>query len=131
MFTGLVIKRIRYAFELLKGIVKGDLTRDIVGADNDETGQMMSLLGETQRSISALIATVDGKALSIREVGAELSAMMSQSAASARQISVNTHDMKDKTLTQATEVNQTNAVMGQIVQNIQSINQRIAVQLNR
>ncbi|MDR1029588.1 MAG: methyl-accepting chemotaxis protein [Treponema sp.] len=132
MFTGLVVKPMRNAFELLKAIAKGDLTQEIARAEsisNDEIGQMMSLLKETQRSISSLIAAVDNKALSLNEVGVELSAMMSQSASSVRQISVNTQHMKDKTLTQAAGVNQTNAVMQQIVQNIQAINQRIEVQL--
>jgi methyl-accepting chemotaxis protein/purine-cytosine permease-like protein len=130
MFTGLVVKPIRHAFGLLKGIAQGDLTENITSTSNDEIGQMMCLLKETQQGISSLIAAVDAKALSLNEVGTELSTMMSQSAAAVHQITTNTQGMRGKTLTQATGVNQTNAVMGQIILNIQSINQHIEEQLN-
>jgi methyl-accepting chemotaxis protein/purine-cytosine permease-like protein len=130
MFTGLVVKPIHHAFGLLKGIAQGDLTQHITSTSNDEIGQMMYLLKKTQQGISFLIAAVDAKALSLSEVGTELSAMMSQSAAAVHQITTNTEGMKGKTFIQAAGVNRTNAVMRQIVLNIQSINQHIEEQLN-
>jgi purine-cytosine permease-like protein/methyl-accepting chemotaxis protein len=129
MFTGLVAKPIRHAFGLLKGIAQGDLTQEITSTSNDEIGQMMYLLKETQRGIGTLIAAVDGKAVSLTMVGDELSAMMSQSAAAIHQISTNTQGMNRKALTQAAGVNQTNAIMEQIVMNITTINQHIEDQL--
>ncbi|MDR2393211.1 MAG: methyl-accepting chemotaxis protein [Treponema sp.] len=130
MFTGLVVKPIRHAFSLFKGIANGDLTQEIAITSNDEIGQMMSLLKETQQGISTLIAAVDEKAFSLSEVGVELSAMMTQAAAAVHQITANTQGMNNKTLIQAAGVNQTNAIMGQIVTHINSINQHIEEQLH-
>lgn len=130
MFTSLVVKPIRHAFDLLKGIAKGDFSQQISSSSNDEIGEMMHLLNETQHGISSLIAAVDAKAKSLDNVGIELSTMMSQSAAAVYQISTNTQGMNQKALTQAAGVSQTNAIMGQIVQNINTINQHIEDQLN-
>jgi methyl-accepting chemotaxis protein/purine-cytosine permease-like protein len=130
MFTGLVVKPIRNAFVLLKNIAKGDLTQEISSSSNDEIGEMMHLLKETQHGISSLIAAVDTKAISLDTVGQELSVMMNKSAESVGQISTNIQNMNQKALTQAAGVNQTNIVMKQIVQNIDAINQHIADQLN-
>ncbi|MDR1030215.1 MAG: cytosine permease [Treponema sp.] len=130
MFTGLVVKPIRNAFDLLKGIAQGDLTQEISSASNDEIGQMMRLLKETQQGIRFLIAAVDTKAASLTTVGDELSVMMNQSAAAVHEISTNTQGMNRKALTQAAGVNQTNAIMERIVLNITSINQHIEDQLH-
>ncbi|MDR1325261.1 MAG: cytosine permease, partial [Treponema sp.] len=129
MFTGLVVKPIRGAFDLLKGLAKGDLTQEISSASNDEIGQMMRLLKETQQGIHFLIAAVDAKVASLTTVGDELSTMMNQSAAAVHQISTNTQGMNRKALTQAAGVSQTNAIMERIVLNITGINQRIEDQL--
>ncbi|MDR2418050.1 MAG: methyl-accepting chemotaxis protein [Treponema sp.] len=130
MFTGLVVKPMRSAFELLKNIAQGDLTQEISSSSNDEIGQMMRLLKETQQGISSLIASVNSKAQSLDTVGNELSAMMDQSASAVYQISANTQNMNQKALTQAAGVSQTNAIMGKIVLNINAINQHIETQLN-
>jgi purine-cytosine permease-like protein/methyl-accepting chemotaxis protein len=130
MFTGLVAKPIRHAFGLLKGIAQGDLTQEITSTSNDEIGQMMYLLKETQRGIGTLIAAVDRKALSLSEVGNELSTMMAQSAAAVEQITANLQGMNRKTMTQATVVNENNTIMTQIIANIHSISRHIEEQLN-
>ena len=130
MFSGLVVKPIRNAFGFLKSIAKGDLTQEISSSSNDEIGEMMRLLNETQQGISSLIAAVDTKAVSLDTVGNELSVMMGKSAESVNQISTNIQNMNQKALTQSAGVNQTNAIMAQIVLNITAINEHIENQLN-
>ena len=52
MFTGLIVKPINHAFDLLKTIATGDLTGTIDSTSNDEIGEMMRMLKQTQQGIA-------------------------------------------------------------------------------
>jgi methyl-accepting chemotaxis protein len=119
---------IKHTFVQLKAIAEGDLTQTIEAYGNDEIGEMMRLLQETQAGIKALIVTINNKAADLAGVGTELSAMMTQSAAAIHQISANTQGMKEKSLNESASVTETNATMGQIVLNINTLNKNIEEQ---
>jgi purine-cytosine permease-like protein/methyl-accepting chemotaxis protein len=128
MFSGIILGPIKHAFGLLKGISQGDLTQPIEASSNDELGEMMHLLHETQSGIKTLILAIKDKATTLTEVGAELSTTMIQSAAAIHQISTTTQGMKEKSLHESASVTETNATMGQVVANIDSLNSHIEKQ---
>jgi methyl-accepting chemotaxis protein len=128
-----LIKPIRRAIAALKAIAEGDLTQKVEAASTDqeavdELGEMMQFLSRTQSSIKTLVIAIEHKAKSLSGVGEELAAMMTQSAAAIHQISITTHGMKAKALTQAASVTESNATMGQIVTNINALNTNIEKQ---
>jgi methyl-accepting chemotaxis protein len=120
-----LIKPIRYTIGTLKTIAEGDLTRQIETTGNDELGEMTKFLNRTQNGIKSLVIAIEGKADSLSEVGNELSVMVTQSAAAVHQISANTQGMKEKFLTQAAGVTETNATMEQIAIGINHLNTNI------
>ncbi|MDR3170813.1 MAG: methyl-accepting chemotaxis protein [Treponema sp.] len=123
-----LIKPIRHAMSALKTIAEGDLTSQVEASGNDELGEMMRFLKETQDSIKLLVIAIGNKAKSLSKIGDELAAMMSQSAAAIHQISATTQGMKQKAHTQAVSVTETNATMGQIATNINALNTNIEAQ---
>ncbi|MDR3303552.1 MAG: methyl-accepting chemotaxis protein [Treponema sp.] len=123
-----LIKPIRGAMSALKSIANGDVSQKVVATSKDEFGEMMRFLDQTQDGIKALIVAINDKATILASVGAELSSMMNQSAASIDHISVITEGMKQKATTQAASVTETNATMGQIVTNIVNLNTNIGEQ---
>jgi methyl-accepting chemotaxis protein/purine-cytosine permease-like protein len=125
MFTGLIVKPIRRAFGFLKTIATGDLTGTIDGAGNDEIGEMMRVLDQTQEGISGLVLAIQAKAESLDRVGRELAVMMDQGASTAQQVSVNAEGMKEKVLLQANTIYE---VMSGMVDNTRALDAHIAEQ---
>lgn len=128
MFSGLLARPVAGMSKALKVIAKGNLTGRIEAASNDELGEMMNMLRETQDGVKSLIVMIGAKAESLATVGTELSSMMDQSASAVIQINSHTQEVEEKTLTQAASVTQTNAVMRQIVQRINDLNNHIEEQ---
>jgi cytosine permease len=128
MFSGLLVRPVAGMSKALKVIAKGNLTGRIEAASNDELGEMMDLLRETQEGVKSLIVTIGEKAENLSAVGTELSAMMDQASAAVIQINSHTQEVEEKALTQAASVTQTNAVMKQIVERINGLNSHIEEQ---
>jgi methyl-accepting chemotaxis protein/purine-cytosine permease-like protein len=125
MFAGLIVNPIRHAFGLLKTIATGDLTGTIDSASNDEIGEMMRVLKQTQEGISGLVLAIQAKAESLERVGGELAVMMDQSASTVQRINANAEGMKEKALVQAEKVYE---VMSGMAGNIQALDTHIAEQ---
>jgi methyl-accepting chemotaxis protein/cytosine/uracil/thiamine/allantoin permease len=128
MFSGLLVRPVSGMSKALKVIAKGNLTGKIEAASNDELGDMMNMLKETQDGVKSLIVMIGEKANNLAAVGTELSTMMDQSATAVIQINSHAQEVEDKTMTQAASVTQTNAVMRQIVQRINDLNSNIEEQ---
>ena len=128
MFSGLLVRPVSRMSKALKVIAQGNLTGRIEAESNDELGEMMDLLRETQEGVKSLILMIGEKAENLAAVGTELSAMMDQSASAVIQINRHTQEVEEKALTQAASVTQTNAVMRRIVERINGLNGHIEEQ---
>jgi methyl-accepting chemotaxis protein len=125
MFKGLVVKPIHHALGLLKTIAKGDLTETIDRMSNDEIGEMMRVLKQTQEGIGVLVLAVQAKAEALELVGGELAVMMEQGASTVEQVNANAQGMKETALVQVDKVYE---VMSGMVGNIQALDAHIAEQ---
>ncbi|GHU26440.1 hypothetical protein FACS1894172_18300 [Spirochaetia bacterium] len=123
-----LIKPIRRAIDALKTIATGDLTAYIEVTSDDELGEMMRFLNQTQEAIRHLAMAIKEKAESLSAVGDELSNMMSQTAAAINEITATIQSIKSRVLNQSSSVIETNATMEQMTGNIGKLNGHIEKQ---
>ena len=115
-------------FSVLKTFAKGDLTQTIAVTGNDEFGQMLSMLKDTQDATRGLIMAISEKARALSDVGTELQNMMSDSVTVINRINASTQGVKSKSTNQANGVVKSNVTMGQIIGNIENLNGHIEKQ---
>ncbi|GHU47236.1 hypothetical protein FACS1894200_02280 [Spirochaetia bacterium] len=128
MVSSSLIKPIRRAIDALKTIATGDLTTHIEATSDDELGEMMRFLNQTQDAIRHLAMAIKEKTESLSAVGDELSASMRETAAAINEITANIQSIKTRVLNQSAAVTQTNATMEQITGNIGKLNGNIEKQ---
>ncbi|MDR2096260.1 MAG: methyl-accepting chemotaxis protein [Treponema sp.] len=122
------IKPINNVMAALQAISKGDLTNEITTNRTDELGAMLHLLNRTQESVKTLIAAIADKAGSLSQVGAELSVMMSQSAAAVHEVNEQARSLKTKAGNQEESLAAANGAIEGIVDNINRLNRSIEEQ---
>ncbi len=112
--------------ELAQG--EGDLTRRLTIMTKDELGEMGTSLNQFLDLIHSIVKSVRGIVDQMRLLGDELQANTTEAAGSAKQISGNTEDIKDRLVSQSAGVSETLATVEQINRNIKSFLQMIETQ---
>jgi len=122
------IKRVSQAFREISSGEVTDLTRRVEALDSDEIGAMAEIANGTFEKMRNLVTSIRAQAGAISEVGFELSANMTETAASINQISANIQSVKRLAGNQAQSVAETNHAMDQITQNIKRLDGHIEKQ---
>jgi methyl-accepting chemotaxis protein len=127
-----VTKPIVNVAENLKDIAEGegDLTRHIDINSKDEVGDLAHYFNQTLGKIKNLVVTIKNEALHLFEIGNELAANMTQTAAAINQITANVKSVKERVINQSASVTETNATMEQITVNIDKLNGHIENQVS-
>jgi methyl-accepting chemotaxis protein len=107
---------------VLQKIKEGDLTSKVTVKSQDEIGEMMRLLSHTQESIKDLVTCIKKDAVILSEIGTDLSANMTETAAATNEITANVQSIKSRVINQSASVTETHATMEQVEQNINKLN---------
>ena len=109
--------------ETLKDISEGegDLTRSIVIHSKDEIGDLAKYFNLTLGKIRDPVATIKKQAAVLFDIGTELAANMTESAAAVNEITANIQNIKGRVINQSASVTETNATMEQITVNIDKL----------
>jgi len=110
--------------ETLKDISEGegDLTRSIHVASKDEVGDLALYFNNTIKKIRDLVALIKKQAGVLQDIGNDLSANMTETAAAINQITANIQSIKNRVINQSASVTETNATMEQVITNINKLN---------
>jgi methyl-accepting chemotaxis protein len=117
--------------ENLKDIAEGegDLTRRIDINSKDEVGDLAHYFNQTLEKIKNLVITIKNEAFNLNDIGDELAANMTQTAAAINQITANIRSVKERVINQSASVTETHATMEQITVNIDKLNGHIETQV--
>ncbi|GHU36359.1 methyl-accepting chemotaxis protein [Spirochaetia bacterium] len=130
-FTGRSIARpiVRVAVTL-KDISEGegDLTRQVAVSSRDEIGDLAHYFNQTLEKIKNLIVIIEKQTVTLFDIGSDLSANMTESAAAINEITANIQSIKGRVINQSAAVTETNAAMEQITGSIDSLNGNIEKQ---
>jgi methyl-accepting chemotaxis protein len=107
---------------------EGDLTKSLVLNTKDEIGELARYFNLTLEKIKTLVLTIKQKSIALFDVGNELAANMSETAAAVNQIAANIQSIKSRVVNQSASVTETNATMEQITVNIDKLGGHIEVQ---
>ncbi len=116
--------------ETLKDIAQGegDLTHSIIVNSNDEVGDLAKYFNQTLEKIKNMVITIKNEAASLFDIGNDLSANMTETAAAVNEITANIQNVKSRVINQSASVTETNATMEQITVNIDKLNGHIESQ---
>jgi methyl-accepting chemotaxis protein len=109
---------------------EGDLTRTIDIASKDEVGDLAKYFNQTIEKIKNLVITIKHEASALSNIGNDLAANMTQTAAAINQITANIKSVKDRVINQSASVTETNATMEQITINIEKLGGHIENQVS-
>ena len=128
--TNGIVTPIRKIVKALQNIAQGegDLTVRLPIQGNDEITDMSEYFNETIEKIGTSIKKVGITSDSMEEIGAELSANMTETASAINEISTNIEGVKQQTMTQAASVTETAATVEEIVRTIKQLNIGIETQ---
>jgi methyl-accepting chemotaxis protein len=101
---------------------EGDLTRTIAVHSKDEVGDLAVYFNETLGKIKSLIIIIKNEAVKLSDIGTDLSANMTETAAAINQITANIQNIKGRVINQSASVTETNSTMEQVVGNINKLN---------
>jgi methyl-accepting chemotaxis protein len=124
----LITKPIKQAFNFLEAMAHGDLTQEIYSNSNDEVGEMINLLNLTREGIKSLVLAIKDRAKTLSGVGAELSSVSVETAASLDQMSANTKKIQTRSNEQFDGAAKTNEAVDGITKNIDALNTDIEQQ---
>ncbi|MDR2901371.1 MAG: methyl-accepting chemotaxis protein [Treponema sp.] len=108
---------------------EGDLTRTISINSKDEVGDLAHYFNQTLSKIKNLVITIKDESTNLFDIGTELSANMTQTAAAVNQITSNIQSVKSQAINQSASVTETHATMEQITVNIDKLNGHIESQV--
>ncbi len=125
-----IVTPIRKIVKALQNIAQGegDLTVRLPIQGNDEITDMSEYFNETIEKIGTSVKKVGITSDSMEEIGAELSANMTETASAINEISANIEGVKQQTMTQAASVTETAATVEEIVRTIKQLNIGIETQ---
>jgi methyl-accepting chemotaxis protein len=104
---------------------EGDLTKTINVKSNDEIGDLARYFNATLEKIKLLIMTIKKQSAALFNIGHELSANMTETAAAVNEITATIQSIKERVINQSASVTETNATMGQIAQNINKLRDHV------
>mgnify|MGYP000986880206 FL=1 len=130
IISRIIAKPIQETREAIKALAQGegDLTKRLSFTSNDETGEMAGYINEFLSQVHTIVSNIRTMVDDMRLLGDELQTNVTESAASAKQISGNTVQVKDKLIDQSASVTETMATVEEINRNIQSFLQMIETQ---
>jgi methyl-accepting chemotaxis protein len=130
--SGLVKPIVRVA-ETLRNISEGegDLTQSIEEIGKDEITDMAHYFNLTIDKIRRMIRAIKEQTGSLADLGADLAANMTESAAAVNEIAANIQSVKGKITNQTEGVRETNAAMTQITGALDTLNEHIEKQTIR
>jgi methyl-accepting chemotaxis protein len=119
-----IIRPINNTARMLKDISEGegDLTRRLNITSQDEIGNMAHYFDLTLTKIKDLVLIIRNQSSMLFDIGTDLSANMTETAAAMNEITANIESIKGQVLNQSAGVSQTNATMEQITLNINKLN---------
>jgi methyl-accepting chemotaxis protein len=104
---------------------EGDLTKTINVTSKDEIGDLALHFNKTLEKIKNLVRTIKNQAVALFNVGNELAANMTETAAAINEITANIQSIKGRVINQSASVTETNATMEQITVNIDKLNDHV------
>jgi len=119
-----VVKPIVTVSDTLKDISEGegDLTRIITINAKDEVGDLAKYFNKTLEKIKNLVINIKKQAVSLSDIGNDLSSNMTETAAAVNEITANVQSIKNRIINQSASVTETHATMEQLVTNINKLN---------
>jgi len=97
---------------------EGDLTRRITNNSKDEVGDLSRYFNLTLEKIKNLVITIKQEALTLSDIGQDLSSNMNETAAAINEITATIQSIKARVLNQSAGVSETHATMEQLTANI-------------
>jgi len=101
---------------------EGDLTKTVNINSKDEVGDLAKYFNNTIKKIRDLVLAIKNQAGVLKDIGNDLAANMTETAAAINQITANIQSIKGRVINQSASVTQTNATMEQVVTNINKLN---------
>jgi len=101
---------------------EGDLTKTVNINSKDEVGDLAKYFNHTITKIKDLVLVIKNQAGVLKDIGNDLAANMTETAAAINQITANIQSIKGRVINQSASVTQTNATMEQVVANINKLN---------
>jgi len=129
MFITSMLKPMNHMVQTLDLIsADWDLTRRLNIQQNDEIGTLGEFFNQTFEKIMFLLKDIKRQTFSLSDTGNELSANMTETAISIEKINGNVRNMREKILTQASEVNKAAEAMERIQVQLENLNNHISSQ---
>jgi methyl-accepting chemotaxis protein len=127
IFIKMIFQPLKEINAILKMIAsdEGDLTKRINIARKSEIGELAYFFDLTITKIKDLVIAIKQKANALTLIGTDLAADMTQTAISIDQITVNIRSITSKTEDQQTSVKDTDVFMGDVVNNINTLNEQV------
>jgi methyl-accepting chemotaxis protein len=101
---------------------EGDLTKTIEVTSKGEIGDLALYFNKTLEKIKNLVKIIKNQAVALFDIGNELAANMTETAAAINEITANIQSIKGRVINQSASVTETNATMEQITVNIDKLN---------
>jgi len=122
-----IVRPIGRTVAMLKDISEGegDLTRELEIGSKDEMGELARYFNLTLGKVRYLVRAIRRQSEILSEVGLELSANMTETAAAVNQIGANIESVRSMATNQSASAVETNATMGQITLNIEKLDAHI------
>jgi methyl-accepting chemotaxis protein len=127
VFRQVIVRPIHATVKMLKDISEGegDLTKRLVAHSRDEIGDMATYFNFTLDKIKNLVTVIKRQSAALMNIGNELSANMTESAAAINQITANIQNIKGQVIDQSAGITETNSTMEQITAHIEQLNEHI------
>ena len=124
IIASLIAKPIIRVTETLKDIAQGegDLTRTVNIRSKDEVGNLAMYFNQTLEKIKRLVVSIKKEAGKLSDIGNDLTANMTETAAAVNEITANIQSIKQRVINQSASVTETNATMEQVTVNIDKLN---------
>lgn len=112
----------------LSVVSSGDLTVELDVKSNNEVGKMFSDFNSTMDTLRHLIYTIQTSSQKLSDVGDNLAQNMTESASTMQQMGDNISAVKDKSLVQASSVDDTAQTVAGIIETINKVSDQITNQ---
>ncbi|AEF86494.1 methyl-accepting chemotaxis protein [Treponema primitia ZAS-2] len=120
-----ISKPVNYVMGGLKALGEGDLTKKLKITSKDEMGKLEEYVNNTVDQIKNMALSINREAGALSDIGSQLAANMTETAAAVNQVTTNIQSIKVRVLNQSASVTETNATMEQITGNIAKLNSNI------
>jgi methyl-accepting chemotaxis protein len=110
---------------------EGDLTKTVNVNSDDEIGDLAKYFNNTLDKIKLLVITIKHQAAGLFDIGNELAANMTETAAAINEITANIQSIKTRVINQSASITESNATMEQVTGNIVKLNGHVEKQTDQ